>query len=451
MSGARATRRPAVDRGRAAVAGTVVAVLVLSGASHASAAGIVTHAWMAETAIGRTTDAGLQALLRAHADQVRAGAEFPDGGYLALRQNAPGGNYGEEAHWQRFVDAYAARIRDRTDCGDLTDPAGRCAAEVAHLFGVAAHGMGDEVWDWLFEPNAPDHGEQFIPPELASVIGPGGIELQMDVIAIVDHGRPTGPTPPLPDEADVVAAYAAVGRADVTAEGIAAGESALDTSRTLEATVGPRYADGIRAAMPWTSSHIVTADGGVEFAGRAIAAYWGDLWLRLQDRTGPTTVGATAPADGATEVPYVDWVRDYRPGSSADGGGASTRIVAYLSYGLPYEPSGSAIPPVPDPAADAAASALPSSAMRLSERDSGAPVTPMAGYPRIVPYDPTYGEHGVAFEPAGDLLRCTWYRVDVTADVKDAAGRPVTPASWTFRTTCTEPAAASTASPTLTG
>ena len=196
---------------RRLAAAVAVATMVLGVTSRADAAGIVTHAWMAETAIAHTDAPDLRALLVAHADQVRAGAEFPDGGYLAQRLGVAGGGYGEEAHWQRFVDAYLAQIRNRVDCGLLTDPAGPCAAEVAHLFGVAAHGMGDEVWDWLFEPNAPDRGESFIPPELASIVGPGGIEVQMDVIAIVDHGRPTGPVPPLPNEADVLAAFASAG------------------------------------------------------------------------------------------------------------------------------------------------------------------------------------------------------------------------------------------------
>ena len=46
------------------------------------------------------------------------------------------------------------------------------------LFGAAGHGMGDEVWDWLFEPNGPGFGEQYIPPEWAPVVGPGGLEAQ---------------------------------------------------------------------------------------------------------------------------------------------------------------------------------------------------------------------------------------------------------------------------------
>jgi hypothetical protein len=420
----------------------VAGLLSLAGAGRADAAGIVTHAWMAETAVDATRDPGLRALLAAHADQVRAGAEFPDGGYLAARLGIPGGGYGEEAHWQRFVDAYLARIRSRTDCGALTDPAGPCAPVVAHLLGVAAHGMGDEVWDWLFEPNAPDLDEQFIPPELAAVVGPGGIEIQMDVIAIVDHARPTGPTPPLPSEADVLAAFAAVGRPDVTPLALAVGDLGLELLRGAQALGGPLYADRIRAAMPWTSSHIVSANGGVDFAARTIASYWDDLWLRLQGRTTTTRVAATAPVDGQTGVPARGWVRPYEPGSDPRDGGAATRIVAFLNHGLPYNASATDPTHLTDP--------LPRSVMRLTERDTGRAVMPMAGYPRVAPYNKPprlepdlwprdFGEHAVAFQPAADLAPCTWYRVDVTAELIDADGNPVAPTSWTFRTACSRP------------
>src|SRR5690606_18402889 len=134
--------------------------------------GIVTHAWMAEEAVASVQDPALAALLRAQRDQLLAGAAFPDGGYATRDAGVPGGDFGEEAHWARCHDAYTDVLRARTDCGDLADPGGPCAAAVAHLMGVAAHGVGDEVWDWLFEPQATDHGELWIPPELVGIVHP---------------------------------------------------------------------------------------------------------------------------------------------------------------------------------------------------------------------------------------------------------------------------------------
>ncbi len=70
--------------------------------------------------------------------QALAGAAYPDTGYWA-EQDSPVGStdvrpsdaFGETSHWERFVDAYVAHIR-RSDCGDLTNPVGPCAAMVAH-------------------------------------------------------------------------------------------------------------------------------------------------------------------------------------------------------------------------------------------------------------------------------------------------------------------------------
>src|SRR5688572_5071941 len=85
--------------------------MLAAGVPAANAAGIVTHAWMALEAIDRVQPPALRQLLDAHRDQVRAGAEFPDGGYWTRSFGTPGGDYGEEAHWQRFHDAYVAQIR----------------------------------------------------------------------------------------------------------------------------------------------------------------------------------------------------------------------------------------------------------------------------------------------------------------------------------------------------
>src|SRR4051812_30542607 len=205
-------------RMRAVIAAvTVAGGLVLAATPPpAGAAGIVTHAWMALDAVDHVGDPDLHALLDAHRDQVRAGAEFPDGGYGTRALGTPGGDYGEEAHWQRFIDAYIDQIRADPTCGDLRSPTGPCAAEIAHAFGAAGHGMGDEVWDWLFEPNGPGFDEQYIPPEWAAVVGPGGLEAQLDVEVIARHGRPTGSTPAIPDPARIGAAFTAIGRGDIS-------------------------------------------------------------------------------------------------------------------------------------------------------------------------------------------------------------------------------------------
>src|SRR5690606_8267398 len=158
------------------------AAVALAHAPPAGAAGMTTHTWMAEEAVDLVETPELRALLLAHLDQVRSGAKFPDGGYF------PGLIHGEEAHWQRFFDARVERLLARTDCGDLSDPEGPCAAEIAHLMGNVAHGTGDEVWDWLFEPNSPDRDEYYLHPDLSAFQDEGGQELVMDLVAIARYG-----------------------------------------------------------------------------------------------------------------------------------------------------------------------------------------------------------------------------------------------------------------------
>jgi len=414
---------------------TVVTSLALTvvPADRADAAGIVTHAWMAEEAVALVGDGPLAALLRANLDQVRAGASFPDGGYATRDAGVPGGDFGEEAHWHRFHDAYLGVVRDRSGCGPLTDPTGPCAAEVAHLMGIAAHGLGDEVWDWLFEPAAADHGELWIPPDLTGVIKPGGIEAQMDAVAITGHGRGGGASPPEPSSDDLVAAFGRAGRPDIRADAFVVGRERMDRDRADLVAGSPRYRDAIREHMPWTSANVVTAPGGIRFAARAIAAVYTTLWARLGGGSPPTAVSVTAPAAGALDVPASGWSHPMRPGAWPESIGARNRIAAVLSSGLPFVVPGS-------PPGSHIAAALPAGAAVLTERDTGRAVPQQEGYPRIVPYDPDRGGHFVGVQPAADLLPCTWYRASTTDRLRDATGRAVTPTAWTFRTDGCPPA-----------
>ena len=224
-----------------------LAVLVACGATlvptgpPAGAAGMTTHAWMAESAIDLVEAPALEALLEANRTQVRAGARFPDGGY------GPGNVYGEEAHWQRFTDVYAGIIRDKESCGDLTAPTGPCAAQIAHLMGIVAHGTGDEVWDWLFEPNSPDLDEYYLPEELAPFQDGGGQELVMDLVAIGVHHRPGGAPPALPSVPDLLAAFEASGQEGVTAEQLAFGQQYIDIVYAAESGWARNHLAGVPA------------------------------------------------------------------------------------------------------------------------------------------------------------------------------------------------------------
>lgn len=406
-----------------------VALLLVTGAvvgrsAPGEAAGITTHGWMAVEAIDQVADPQLHALLAAHVEQVRAGASFPDVGYVA------GNTYGEEAHWQRFVDAYLALIVAKPGCGELTDPDGPCADLIAHAFGVAAHGMGDQVWDWLFEPYSPDLDEYWTDPDVPTATE-SGAETQMDLVAIDRYGVPRPETPPLPDVPLLVQAFA-----DSGMSGVDASQFSLVPNLPVLWDVEKGWADAhlaeVETAMPWMSANMVTAPGGVQFAATAIAGYWSTMWGVVTGDPVPTSVSITYPADGQTGVPVTGWDRaSFQPGSSRGRGGATNRITAVLTSSRPYRDASGA---------GGVPQELPEGSMTITDLSDGSAVALKAGYPRSVPYGADAGEHLIDVQPAADLAACTWYRVDVgvSADLSDARHQPVRPYSWSFQTACAE-------------
>jgi len=410
--------------------GAVVLVGALGGtfAPRAEASGIITHSWMTASAIPLVSDPDLRALLRANAADVEGGAHFPDSGYAAGVVGVED-DYGEEAHWPRWHNAVAARIAAQCD---LDTVSASCARRIAHLFGSVGHGLGDQVWDWLFEPNAPDRGESYVPPDLQDQFSNGGLEMQMDLIAIGDYDRRTSPDlAEWPAPARLAQAFAAVGRPDVSTDDMDIGRTAINVARRGERALTQRYRADITRNMRWTSSHIVTAPGGIRFAARAIAAAWDNLWARMQGEQPATEVSVTYPADGETDVPTTGWERDeFLPGSAPDRGGARNRITAVLDAPLPY-----LLMAGPGDIDEQ----LPAGSMTLTEV-GGDPVPLREGWPRQVPYGGESGEHVIDVQPAEDLQPCTEYRVDVTSALLDLDEQPVTPHSWTFTTDgCTAP------------
>ena len=398
----------------------VAAAATLLTPTRAEAAGVTTHGWMAVEAIDEVADPGLRALLRAHEHQVRAGAMFPDAGYIGTN------TYGEEAHWQRFVDAYVDLIAARTDCGpDLSDPDAPCADMIAHAFGIAGHGMGDEVWDWLFEPNSPDRDEYYT--NGLPTANEGGAEVQMDLVAIGIHGVPRPVIPDLPDIPTLLQAFENAGFHGVTESEFALqglGEALWDAETQFAA----QHLAGILAAMPWMSANLVTAPGGVDFAATAIAGYWEAMWGRLQGAQPTTRVSITYPATNQDDIPSTGWVRSYQPGSSRGRGGAATRITAVLTYSRPYAPpGGSGVP-----------AAMAAGTMTITDVTTGTQLPIMSGFPRSVPYGGDAGQHLIDVQPASDLQPCSWYEVavGVTTPVLDARGAAVDPYTWRFRTQC---------------
>lgn len=337
--------------------------------SPAFAAGMTTHAMMGDAARFKLPPGHpLIEVLENHRNALIAGAMFPDGGYFTGFGFETDRDLAETAHWGGFTNALA-EVAHEQGCGNIADDAWEqipglggtidwvadelsreavaiplrsgdgCGDLVAFLMGVAAHGIGDEVWDALFEPTVYQRGEQSVssPAYTADAYPPGadpsvgeairqvigdepfqqlasgvsaasvnGVEYAMDVVAIRDQFAweevPALVFPPIGsivaafnkmnkahDEFAVVrAAYG--GRLIVAAERVGA---ALDYNR-------------VREQMPYAVQNYLAGSGGIQDVAQYAAGYYEHLWQKVvkgpMDSPKPFVVGMH-PRAGETGLP----------------------------------------------------------------------------------------------------------------------------------------------------
>jgi hypothetical protein len=411
---------------------TLAAFALLAPSAHA--AGETTHAWMVDRAIQDLPPGALKTLLETQRLQAIGGSAYPDTGYwvendpiFAPDIARPSDPFGETSHWEKFINAYVAHIRARSDCGDLTSPTGPCAPLIAHLMGAAGHGLGDELWDWLFEPAMKDHGED--PAD--NYFGPGkpgepadgnplddassSPEYAMDVVAVWRHGQVLPPQLAPPPVDDLVQVYADMGL-DVTPEHILAGHSVGLAMISAEHAVAPEEGPRVEQDMPWSAGHFVTEPGGVDDLGQAIKGYFEGLWRKLLAPAHPDPVViARYPWPGRTDVPATFLPARTSPGPY--GGGSQARIIFALSNAIDEK------------------SLTPGTARILGPHGETIPQLP--GFPHPGPYGAADGTHAAMLYPARDLEPCTPYRVVIGPGLRDIqGGRLRDPVEWSFRTSC---------------
>ncbi len=404
--------------------GAAAALALAAPAAPAHASGVTTHAFMAEAAIPFVTDPGLRTLLEAHPNEVITGGHFPDGGYAA-------GGYGEVTHWERFVNAYTDHLRARTDCAPITAPDGPCAQQVAFLMGIAAHGIGDERWDWLFEPKLADLGESPVHPAYstysqaglpgaAELMGlpPGSLintpEFALDNIALVEFDRLRSVPSYVPPTSDLVEVYKDLGREDVSAAGISEGQGAILAAAAGErAGVGAEY-PRVKLTAPRVSALYYTGTGGVLDVAQAAAGYYLAIWQKLQSSAHPApVVTAVNPAPDQTGVPFLWHPVKSSPGPT--GGGSENRIMASISQSLDV-------------------TTITAEDFRLYGPD-GEQLAQEQDFPRPGPYGAGDGTHTLMLWPKDDLEPCTRYTAELRPGVKDYAGAGLrVPYAWSFTT-----------------
>lgn len=404
----------------------------------AGAAGMTTHALMADFGREALAEGPLRQILDAHRASLLAGAIHPDGGYGSGAAFPEDREVAERAHWEDFTDRFIEHLQslgcDRElrsalpqppwlpgsgllDLNQITD---RCGSLIAFSFGNAAHGLTDETWDSLFEPLVRERAEDpnpaaFLAPLLASVpdgvSGPlyglfgatplNAIEYAMDMVAIVDHNLwLDAPTLQFPPVEDLVAVYArnrpeqGVTAAQVL-RGIAVSRAAVQAEALGAAADHLR----IRLQMPWASAHYYTAAGGVADSGYMVAGLYRHLWAKLLGEPLPIAIVGTHPRHGAVDVPV-----------GRDAAGLSIRAFTGQS---PTEVSVE----------------LPGTLCLYDEQGRR-----IEGEVRSGIYDPEYG-HVLAFTPAADLDPDTRYTVVVTRQLRDHLDQvPRNAHSWSFVT-----------------
>jgi hypothetical protein len=318
---------------RALILATVVAAALCPGLL--SAAGMTTHAFMADTGRQYLPEGPLKQILTVYRPSLIAGAIYPDGGYGSSAAFPADRDMAEHAHWGEFHLAFIDYLRERGCAeqartrlipsplpgGIINNPVGtldlaglteECGQLIAFAFGTAAHGITDETWDAQFEPEALRRGED---PNFAHWFGAEGfwgpiapesplrqifgdqydnlgaawaatpmnaIEYAMDVIAIIEHNlQLNSPLLVFPPADQLIAVYARSGRDNITREQIERGNAFSRGAVQLQAATAHLDYYRVRSHMPWSANNYYLNAGGVVSSGRVVAAMYQNMWERL--------------------------------------------------------------------------------------------------------------------------------------------------------------------------
>jgi hypothetical protein len=271
-----------------------VMAALLASSSAAWANGNDSHIWITRQALAQLPDGTLKRLLSSptHERALLNGTIFPDGGYVV------GDDYGEMAHWEPFVEAYASWIRAR-----YAPPfEGEAAVHVAFLMGIASHVLADQTYDSMFMAKARGYDAAMWSDEtLLDFDSNTDVLLAADTgqrIAIGDPGLEPWYPPEIPSIYQDQLGYSVekdkIDQAQLTLVFVVVNyaQSAADQPDKVAAA---------KARYPWSAAHLmdgVTACGPPCEAAH-VAAYWRALWDRLHREQRPESfVVATVPRAG---------------------------------------------------------------------------------------------------------------------------------------------------------
>lgn len=364
----------------------LVLVAVWGGVDEVRGNGAYTHVHISQLAVTHLGEGELRNLLTnpVNVNAYEAGSMFPDSGYAA------GDDYGEQAHWAPFQEAYLEHLKALYQ-GDYTSP--EAQSKVAFLMGMASHGLADQTYDTTVLARSFEvDGDQS-----------GDVDRLADYFIVVDQNvqisvQADGPYQEISDVFRDRVGYA------VDAEKMEGG------MRIMEGVMGVQR----RAARgeyleawglhPWLGTHLYNpeAPGSLPHLGQLVAVYWEVLWKRLRGEASidQDLIVGSIPVDGGENFPI-----------NADESVVYSRVGVVFGYGIRRSQI--------------------SDKIRLLDPDGAQVQTRL-----VTPYN---GEvrNFVMLEPVSGLEYNTLYTVEVSPGVESLQGEVSTVAYLLeFRTRC---------------
>jgi hypothetical protein len=232
----------------------------------------------------------LSAILTAYPEHVRAGAIYPDWGYLFPQHSGSA----EDAHWAPFHTTALEYLHDT-----YGEPWSQHAEKLfAFICGMGCHGAMDDVWHFgstSFLNQATQNDFPDLDPDDAEML----IEVLTDFFVQADHRSATyeryGWWIPV---RDLLAIHHRENHWKVTPDAMIAGSAAQQVGLFLEDLLWPIVSPLASPALPWTRANYLTWwDGGLEDGSTASARRMEALWGEYQ------VIAASQPSSGGGFTP----------------------------------------------------------------------------------------------------------------------------------------------------
>ena len=364
--------------------------------------GSYSHIHISKLAVEKLPTGTLRTLLEdpANIAAYEAGSMFPDSGY------AIGDNYGENAHWSPFLNAYVTYLRDKY-AGDYSSMSAQ--TEVAFLMGIASHGIADQTYDTSILARAFEVDGN---PGLADQEADYFIVVDQNVLLFTEAWAPYS---------DLVTVFSTGIGYSVTEAIITSGMDAMAAVIEIQRVTALQQYITAWQHYPWLGTHVYNeeAPGSLPHLAELVQRHWQVLWRRLQfnEDFDQDAVISFVPEQWQAAFPVDDSV-----------GTANFRIGVLFGYGI------------------SRAQASPFIDL-LDEADNSVPFTLQTPYNGDI-------RNYMFLVPSSALMYDHEYRVIVGAGVENLNGGATTVDSvLAFRTQCAAPGAgcAEIPAPLLTG